>query len=778
MRRTRDEADTDSPHVDSLRISDADSSAWPRLCERARSNLTPGAKGEQVTGSTSNTESAVPTLVGHGIVVRAIAKEGTAKERTWVLKEPASLIGSHVHADIRFNDPAVGRSHAVIVNTGEEIVLVDLFTSAGVHVNGQPVNRTRVLHDGDAVRVGHTAFLIRIERTRPAPTASAKGNRSIHPLKSGNHLVVIQKATHARWRVDEKVVVIGRKQSAPICLEDDRMPVAQSVLFATPLGVCIYDVGSEVPLQVNHNVRKLAVLRDQDTVTIGDTDLMVYTEERPDSSFCRKEEAMEPQTIDETTAPEIAPQSESVEDATESGTGEQVHPFLNNGPVQIPDIPPAMKEPAAMEVESELGMLEHKILSFQEDIARSWGQMNDWKKRLTIEQNQMQVRFQDLQNKERMLTQLAEELQGRADELAARSARVEGIEAEFETRKDELKKMQMDLGRRETELQARCTKLTTLATELDAREKEVQRFADQYENQRRELEDIRASISEERLCIERDRREITAQRDQVQKWSEDLEKRQAQIQDQEHSWQPRQDAMVVAQAELDRQKEAVEQGKKSLGEYEEKCRGLFEQLSQKEQEQGIRWGVIERFGEFLTEATEVFHVTVNTPVTVSPSVVPPVPDVSGTTSVESGGPASGEASLEPVGAMDSTQKRIRTVVNDLEKKARRMVEEVLRDAPIQSIAPNPAETEPSSDILDSDQPEVAEPEMEHSTVGAPTVAVDVVKLEPEVRKRFRLLRRLGETRKSDVELVEQIRSELKLSHDRNGETAKKKRWWK
>ena len=63
--------------------------------------------------------------------------------------------------------------------------------------------------------------------------------------------------------------------------------------------------------------------------------------------------------------------------------------------------------------------------------------------------------------------------------------------------------------------------------------------------------------------------------------------------------------------------------------------------------------------------------------------------------------------------------------------------------------------------------------------GQPAAGVDLQSLEPEVRDRFRALKRIGSNGKSDADLVEQIRAEL-LKEGKGGANrrGKKKAWWK
>jgi pSer/pThr/pTyr-binding forkhead associated (FHA) protein len=60
-------------------------------------------------------------------------------------------------------DPGVSRHHAEIRVEGPEIVLVDLGSTNGTFVNGQPVRRV-TLSDGARVTLGRSTLVFRRER--------------------------------------------------------------------------------------------------------------------------------------------------------------------------------------------------------------------------------------------------------------------------------------------------------------------------------------------------------------------------------------------------------------------------------------------------------------------------------------------------------------------------------------------------------------------------------------------------------------------------------------
>jgi diguanylate cyclase (GGDEF)-like protein len=68
------------------------------------------------------------------------------------------VLGRSSSAEVQLLDDGVSRRHARILQIGSEIVIEDLKSSNGTHVNGEPIN-VHTLHDGDTIRLGSTTVL-------------------------------------------------------------------------------------------------------------------------------------------------------------------------------------------------------------------------------------------------------------------------------------------------------------------------------------------------------------------------------------------------------------------------------------------------------------------------------------------------------------------------------------------------------------------------------------------------------------------------------------------
>jgi len=81
-------------------------------------------------------------------------------QRTYEISTPLVILGRGTDCDLRLVDPGVSRHHAEIRVEDGDVVLVDLGSTNGTFVNGQPVRRV-ALADGTRVTLGRTTLVFR-----------------------------------------------------------------------------------------------------------------------------------------------------------------------------------------------------------------------------------------------------------------------------------------------------------------------------------------------------------------------------------------------------------------------------------------------------------------------------------------------------------------------------------------------------------------------------------------------------------------------------------------
>ncbi|HEX4834211.1 MAG TPA: DUF3662 and FHA domain-containing protein [Trebonia sp.] len=85
---------------------------------------------------------------------------GLTTGSTYELQTPVTLLGRGTDCDLRLVDTGVSRHHAELRVEDRQVVLVDLGSTNGTLVNGQPVRRAG-LTDGTNVTLGRTTLVFR-----------------------------------------------------------------------------------------------------------------------------------------------------------------------------------------------------------------------------------------------------------------------------------------------------------------------------------------------------------------------------------------------------------------------------------------------------------------------------------------------------------------------------------------------------------------------------------------------------------------------------------------
>ncbi|HSW07348.1 GGDEF domain-containing protein [Aquabacterium sp.] len=83
-----------------------------------------------------------------------ILYSGTETGKRFVLDSHAMTIGRLPNAEIYIDTPSVSRRHAELSISGDTVMIRDLSSSNGTHVNNQRVEAPLLLKDGDLIRLG------------------------------------------------------------------------------------------------------------------------------------------------------------------------------------------------------------------------------------------------------------------------------------------------------------------------------------------------------------------------------------------------------------------------------------------------------------------------------------------------------------------------------------------------------------------------------------------------------------------------------------------------
>jgi pSer/pThr/pTyr-binding forkhead associated (FHA) protein len=206
--------------------------------------------------------------------VRATAGVGTARQRTWVLRHPVTLIGSGPHSTIVLTEPSVAKAHCAVVNSGEAVLLKDLGSGGGTCCRDERVDLA-LLNDGDVVQVGQARIQIAIHATGNRNATTDIGFTYVDPLRPDRPIELDSLRGGQHCVVHEAVAVIGRGRGAAIQFDHADVSLAHALLFRLGHDLAICDLGSRTGTWINGERRTLSLIHAGDGLRVGPFELIV-----------------------------------------------------------------------------------------------------------------------------------------------------------------------------------------------------------------------------------------------------------------------------------------------------------------------------------------------------------------------------------------------------------------------------------------------------------------------------------------------------------------------
>ena len=109
-----------------------------------------------------------------------VLSSGVDRGRRIALQRAEILVGRAPSSDLRFDDPGVSRTHAVLRRQGAAVYLEDTGSTSGTFVNRHRVTTSRQLHPGDVISLA--SVLLRFEgQSRPADVTDVGGLPPVSP---------------------------------------------------------------------------------------------------------------------------------------------------------------------------------------------------------------------------------------------------------------------------------------------------------------------------------------------------------------------------------------------------------------------------------------------------------------------------------------------------------------------------------------------------------------------------------------------------------------------
>jgi pSer/pThr/pTyr-binding forkhead associated (FHA) protein/S1-C subfamily serine protease len=166
-------------------------------------------------------------------------------------------------ADITLDDDQVSRRHALLRRAGRELEVSDTGSSNGTYVNGQRIDGSKRLSDGDSIRVGNTSLAVVLP-----------GRRAIATEESPTLVVTGGGDSGKRFPIDRERS-IGR-ETADIIIDDAEISRRHASVRPVEGGLEISDLQSSNGTYVNGNrINGGHRLSAGDQIRIGETTLVV-----------------------------------------------------------------------------------------------------------------------------------------------------------------------------------------------------------------------------------------------------------------------------------------------------------------------------------------------------------------------------------------------------------------------------------------------------------------------------------------------------------------------
>ena len=327
--------------------------------------------------------------------IRVTAGPGTASQKTWYLRRPVTLIGSHRSAFIVLRNEVVAPVHCAIVNTGSMVLLKDLHTSSGTLRDDSPIDRV-VLEDGDLLEVGGTLIQVAIQTLRKPVRHADADERPADPWRLPQTVWLRGAGGSPVCRLQDNCATVGSGDGVDVRLDCAGVRPLHALAFALNGRAALFKLDPDGAMRLNGLPVELAQIGPGDLLDIGE---------------CRLEVSAHQVRLEGDGSAEPGPDTHATCSSDEAA--EDAHAA-----------PPAHGDPSLDETR-------RRLIALQEDITTSWSRVNDWQgsERSCMALGGVEWRQDEqdavLRGRLHDLTAYQEELAAREQELRARCEALE-----------------------------------------------------------------------------------------------------------------------------------------------------------------------------------------------------------------------------------------------------------------------------------------------------------------------------------------------------------------
>lgn len=187
-------------------------------------------------------------------------------------------IGKSKANDIVLPFPSVSRFHAVIAKKKRDWVVTDTFSKNGISVNGNKVEKSAVIEDGDLIEIGGVPLQFQcaeaLSRETKENIRQQAGNKN---GKIVAYAVLVDVKSHKPIYLKRKDVLIGRGDDCDIQIMSDAVSAKHARIHQTSKGFALSDLDSHNGTKLNGRyLTQPQLIFDEDTITFGDRVFVFY----------------------------------------------------------------------------------------------------------------------------------------------------------------------------------------------------------------------------------------------------------------------------------------------------------------------------------------------------------------------------------------------------------------------------------------------------------------------------------------------------------------------
>ena len=101
-----------------------------------------------------------------------VIQSGKLQGKRLLLPAKEMVVGRDKDCDLRIGSASVSRKHCVIKNSSEGILVTDLGSQNGTHVNDVPIKAPTLLREGDVLRIGSTLLSVPMQKSKVSAGSS------------------------------------------------------------------------------------------------------------------------------------------------------------------------------------------------------------------------------------------------------------------------------------------------------------------------------------------------------------------------------------------------------------------------------------------------------------------------------------------------------------------------------------------------------------------------------------------------------------------------------